>query len=105
MGPAGRRGFAMEEYFWMVSEHDWNADGITREEHVDACARAEAWLTENEGDDVSISVRPNHGNRAAGLYAVGPNGHQILGYSIPVPERIKELTEQAWQHACETWPQ
>lgn len=85
------------EYTWVVDE--WGDVSVSDEESDAACERAEEWLTEHEGNDVSISVRRVRRGECAGIY----EGQQILGYSIPVPEEVKDLTNRAWEHACETW--
>lgn len=84
----------------MVTDGDTWGDGWSPEQRARLCEIAEEWLTEHEGDHLSIGVREVQGNEAAGTYEVREGGDlQILGYSIPVPERVKELTDTAWEHA------
>jgi len=66
---------------------------------------AEVWLTEHEGEERGIRVRPTVAGQIAGIYRIHDNGNrQITGGSVPTPETIRELAAQAWQHACETTP-
>lgn len=89
-----------EEYTWVIDIDGWG-DGVsvTDDEHEYACERAEEWLTDHEGDALSISVRPARHGEIAGVY----QGDQILGYSVWCPGRVTELTNRAWAHALETW--
>ena len=70
-----------------------------------ACERATDWCSGHEGDNVSITFRRARRGEAAGTYRVCPGGSlQIYGYTLPVPAVIRDLTDRAWEHACETWP-
>jgi hypothetical protein len=62
------------------------------------CALAERWLDDNEGD-FCIFVRPAREDECAGLY----EGEQILGYSIAVPDGVRELTDRAWEVASKAY--
>lgn len=81
----------------------WGTVEVTEEEHVAACERATEWLTAHEGDSLSISMRPGRRGEIAAVYSV-ENRSQILGGSIPVPDKVAELIRLAYEHACETWP-
>lgn len=95
---------AVAEYIWVATDDVWG-DVPSRDEHVAACERAEAWLTDHEGDDISIRVRPPRRGEAGGLYRVTSTGDlQILGYSVREPEHIRELTDAARAHVVATWP-
>lgn len=80
----------------------WGTE-VTDDEHAEACARAEEWLTENEGAALSISVRPVRGSDVAGDYSIDAYGRERdLGGSVP--EDVVALSNAAWEHACESWP-
>lgn len=94
----------MTEYTWAAGIDCWGDGTITDEEHASACGRAEDWLTEHEGDDLSISVRPARRGEADGIYLhLDEGGYQILGYSFAVPDEVSDLTARAYEHALETW--
>ncbi len=96
----------MRNYIWAADDTEWGDGPITASEHADACQRAEAWLTEHEPAEIEIYCRPCHRNELAGLYVEHANGNrQILGCSVPVPEDLQRLTNLAWEHACQTWPE
>lgn len=81
----------------------WGTE-VTDDEHAEACARAEEWLTENEGAALSISVRPARGCAVAGDYSIDAYGRERdLGGSVP--EDVVALSNAAWEHACESWPE
>lgn len=86
------------QYTWIPDAMAWGSE-TTDAEHEIACMRAENWLTENEGPNLSISVRPAHQGEACGIY----RGQQILGFSIPVPEEIRELLDEAWDYVLSNW--
>lgn len=48
----------------------WGDAKVTEEEHSFLCRAMEAWLTANEGDALSIRVRPSRQGEVDGLYAV-----------------------------------
>lgn len=72
----------------------------------------ESWLDENEGgytfvdeDGETVApcviVREPRAGEARGLYEQRENGNlQILGYSVAVPERLRELTDAAFNAVC-----
>lgn len=73
----------------------------------------QAWVDENEAgftftDDLldevvepSVIVRAPRGTEARGLYERHENGNlQILRYSIAAPERVRELTDAAFNAVC-----
>lgn len=53
-----------------IQPHDAWGDAVPKEEHEILCAAMETWLAANEGDMLSIRVRPSHPGEIAGLYAV-----------------------------------
>lgn len=99
------------EYADIVYADQFGDASITEDELAAACARATAWLTEHEGDEVSITMRPGRIGRhseIAGLYRVDSrNGalHTTRYDDADLPtECVRELVEAAYAHACETWP-
>jgi hypothetical protein len=64
----------------------------------------DAMWTDDSGAVVrpSIQVRAGRRDEAAGTYYRRSNGTlQILGYSIPVPEALMALTDEAWERALQ----
>lgn len=91
------------EYVWVV-DASAGFDGATEDEMARFCERAEAYLTEHEGDDLEIYVRmPRRGEAPATYVRKADGSLQILGFSTEVPEEVAALTNRAWQHAMETW--
>lgn len=68
------------------------------------CAAVESWLTEHEGDELSIHVRPARRGEVTGLYAVRggvPSGADIHRDSEDDREsQAARLLEQAWDLWC-----
>jgi len=94
----------VHEYVELIAPDGWGID-VGEVEHADACHRATSWLSGHEGDALSISVRSTRRGEAAGTYQITHRGdRQILGFSIPVPELIRELIQAACEHACDSWP-
>lgn len=49
----------------------------------------------------SVTYRTPRRGEATGTYRCRADGSlQILGYSLPVPEELRDLLDQAWEHAC-----
>jgi len=69
-------------------------------------ARAQAYLDEHEPEGVSVAVcsmadAQRRGVDAEATYRRSADGSwQVLGFSIPVPDRIETLTRDAWNAAC-----
>ena len=93
----------LRHYDWIP---EWLGAPTTASEREAADERAQAYLDEHEGDDLCIVVRRPRRDEAAGLYEREiRNGRlQILGYSVEVPEDVRDLIDRAYQHALETWP-
>lgn len=67
------------------------------------CEAAEEYLTENEGDDLSISVRPCEGDKVEGLFEL-KNGRQFPAAlqhdeDAGLEDRVNKLIHSAWEHA------
>jgi hypothetical protein len=97
------------EYVDVVFRDCWGLDRITEEEHAAACARATDWLTEHEGDTLSITMRPGRTGRHSeceGLYRMGRMGDLVTTryQDDDEIERVRDLVQSAWEHACQTWP-
>jgi hypothetical protein len=92
------------EYLVITDDESWGSDVLTDEAHEAACTRAEMWLNEHQGPHYSIAVRPVRDGEIAATYWIHGGREQILGGSIPVPDAVHELIQDAWNHACETWP-
>jgi len=97
------------EYVDVVYPDCWGTlDAISDDEHADACQRATDWLTEHEGEDLSITMRPGRTGRhseIAQIYRVGRGGELLTaayGDEAEV-ERVRDLIAAAYEHACETW--
>lgn len=89
-----------KEYLWLAGSFEWG-ESVTSEQNETLCQIAEGFLDEREAP---ITVRPPWQGQAPGIYERRADGSwQILGYSIPVPEKVEELTKQAWMHACESF--
>ena len=76
----------------------------TEADLADYCRVATDWLTEHEGDDLSITVRPPRRGEVCGLYherAGLPPGRELCGPSDhPEEARVYALIEEAWQWYC-----
>jgi hypothetical protein len=99
----------LTEYVDVVFQDCWGPDRITDDEHAAACARATDWLTEHEGDALSITMRPGRTGRhseCAALYRVGNMGDLVTTryQDDDEIERVRELIDAAYEHAIETWP-
>lgn len=94
----------VEEYVDVRHSDSWGltADRISDEEHADACQRMEDYLTDHEGEAISISVRPSRRGEVDGLFRVIAGARRLV--TSEERARLHELLGAAWQHACETWP-
>jgi hypothetical protein len=102
---------AITEYVDVMYPDCWGDATITADEHESACARATEWLTEHEGDEVSITMRAGRTGRhseIAGLYRVDSRSGDLRTTRYDDEDRptarVRELVEAAYEHACETWP-
>lgn len=88
--------------FEVACASDAFGDGVSDEELEFLCNAAEEWLTENGGDDLSISVRRTHSHgEIPGTYARLSGGRlQFLGCSVSRPAVVQELTREAWEAAA-----
>lgn len=66
------------------------------------CDRAVADRTEKllRLDGWSVTIRNPRGGEAEATYRRSEHGLQILGYSIPVPEPLREAIDAAWNRAA-----
>jgi hypothetical protein len=53
-----------------------------------------------KGTPYTILARPGREGEASATYAETPNGMQILGFSVPVPEEVADLQREAWDRYC-----
>lgn len=98
---ADEDGSSHGDWLWLIDSYT-PGGAVSDAELAQFAEVAENWLTEHEGDERSISVRPVRRGEAAGIYYEKANGDlQITGYSIETPEVIEKLINRAWQHACE----
>lgn len=89
---------------------DADAWGVasTEEEHDDACVRATEWLSQHEGRELSITMRPcqtgRHGE-LPGLYHYRAGRLHTARYSTDsVTEEVRELVRAAYEAVMESWP-
>jgi hypothetical protein len=95
----------MQRYVLTCSESSWG-DAVTEEQNAALCRVAEGWLSDHEGAELCIECRPCYPGEVAALYGVRANGDlQILGYSVDAEDDVRDLTEQAWQYACDNAPE
>lgn len=94
------------EYVVLHDEFAWGAWGDDDDAQCEAAReRMEEHMEEHAPDHISISVRPAKPGECAGIYQVRPSGTlQVLGYSLTTPESVSQLINDAYAHACETWP-
>lgn len=78
----------------------WGDELVEFEDHQRACKRMQDWLTDHEGDELCIAVRPTHINEAPGLYEVTSGGNLR---PVQPPASVRILLDQAFEYACETW--
>jgi hypothetical protein len=87
----------MIEYTDVVGLHAIGPDA-TEADLADYCSAAQDWLTEHEGDDLSISVRPQRKGEVDGLFREDlPARHAFDQDEV---ERVKELLGLAWEAWC-----
>lgn len=69
---------------------------------VDEMEGSVSWVSD-DGNTVRPSVvcRPPRHGEAAGVYLERSNGDlQILGYTVPTPDALRDLLNRAWNRAC-----
>ena len=55
-----------------------------------------------DGTPITIYARMPRQGEASGTYGVKTNGDlQILGYTIPLPDPVRDLMDKAWGRFCE----
>lgn len=94
-------------YTVITSDESWGSDELTDEDHEAACDRATEWLEAHQPGGFDITFRPiRAGGEVSGIHMDRPDGTlQILGYSVNVPEVVERLVQDAYEHACNTWPE
>ena len=85
------------EYVDARASDEWGAEGVTAEDHADACARMEAAIAVLVPSGVTVTVRPARRGEASGLYR---DGHRMTRSRSALANALS----QAWMHACQTWP-
>ena len=96
---------ARGEYVHVMNESSWGDTDASVAEHEAGVERMDTFASEHAPDGITVVVRTAREGEIAGTYREGSNGDlQILGASIPVPDEIAHLTEQAWHHALKAWP-
>lgn len=89
---------------YVVVGPEWGEAEVTQDEDRAACARMETYLDDHAPVGYSFRVRRARQGEAAGTYLDLCTGTlQILGYSLPVSERVREMVDAAYAHALETW--
>jgi len=73
-------------YTWIVDSEHWG-EGWTDEE-------MDAGIEAANKSDSRLTVRRAREGEVAGYYW---DDGQILGYTIPVPDDVEELTNRAWE--------
>lgn len=89
----------VRELVLVLNRGAWGA-GVTAEEHAALCTAAEEWLTANEGDSLSIRVRPSRAGEVEGLRAVRsgvPTGPDLRRLE---PD-LADLTNRAWGYVID----
>ena len=86
---------------WGAGRYVWLPDWGTAGDATRLDGLAEAWLTEHEGDLISIRVRRPHRGEAEGVYLLRDDESlQLLGGSFDeVPDAVRDLTSRAWEAA------
>ena len=87
----------MVEYEDVVGLHAIGPDAMEAD-LVAYCAAAEDWLTEHEGDELSITVRPQRRGEIDGLFREGVPARHV--WDQDEVERVRDLICQAWDAWC-----
>jgi hypothetical protein len=76
--------------------------GCAAADYDGECERLDQCYTEAcEGTPYTIAVRPLcRRDEAPGLYAECAGDLQILGYTIPVPQAVRDICDRAWELYC-----
>lgn len=83
-----------------IQRRDAWGNAFSEEEHELLCQAMEAWLTENEGDALSICVWPLRPGEATGLYTV--RGGVPVGPDLSRCDPEATLVRRAWLAAMDT---
>ena len=87
----------MVEYEDVVGLHAIGPDAMEAD-LVAYCAAAQGWLTEHEGDELSITVRPQRRGEVDGLFREGvPARHAFDQEEV---EEVRYLIGLAWEAWC-----
>jgi hypothetical protein len=88
----------MTEYTWISESTQWGE--VNEKQHSDLCGLAEAWLTENEGPELSITVRVARPGEVSGTF--DERGYPLRPGDDDY-EAVFDLTNQAWEHALSVY--
>ena len=86
----------------VVVSPDLNRDSMSDTEYARQCQQLEDCYTALETDTrYSVQVRPARAGEAPGTYyRTASGGLQILGYSLEMPEDLRNLSDAAWEKFC-----
>lgn len=90
----------VREMVLVLHRDAWGAP-VSPLEHDALCRAAEAWLTDHEGDSLSIRVRPSRIGEVDGLRVLragAPDGPDLRRLD---PD-LESLTNRAWDHAVQS---
>lgn len=90
------------EYVCVVGA-DQIGPAATEADLEEFCELSTAWLTEHEGDDLSIMVRAVRRGEVTGTFRVRqgiPSGPDLHGSSEEEDVRVRELLDQCWELYC-----
>lgn len=103
---AAEVGGALSEYVSIVGIEQIGSG--TMDDLVEACRVMEGWMTDHEGDELSVSVRPPRRGEVTGLYRVRggiPSGTDLtsgdLGDETGSVDRVRALLDEAWEAYCQ----
>ena len=97
----GGRTMEAREYVDVVGLHAIGTDA-TEADLADYCSAAQAWLSEHEGDELSIRVEPQRRGEVDGLFAEVAGGRVPARHCLDQAEveEVRELIGQAWDAWC-----
>ena len=86
----------------VVVSPDLSRDSMSDDEYARQCQQLEDCYTALEADTrYSVQVRPTRAGEAPGIYyRTESGGLQILGYSLEMPEDLRDLSDAAWERFC-----
>lgn len=90
------------EYVSIVGLDEIGAD-VTEADLDEYCDAATEWLTEHEGADLSILVRPPRRGEVTGTFAIragAPFGPSLRASDGEEYARVVELLEEVWERWC-----